>query len=91
MVSEILRLSSDERQVLAERVCKAAISEGRLAVIRCGDESLRTAALGTLFRLEPDTSQARIVTGLSASNGMGWSPEGDTYYLVDSDPGVVWS
>ena len=43
MVSEIPRLTSEERRLLAERVCAAANSRGRLAVISCGAESLRSA------------------------------------------------
>ena len=43
MVSEIPRLTSQERCLLAERVCAAANSKRRLAIISCGAESLRTA------------------------------------------------
>ncbi|MGB0113923.1 MAG: dihydrodipicolinate synthase family protein [Ilumatobacteraceae bacterium] len=43
MVSEILRLSSDERRLLSERVCATAAARGRVAIISCGDESLRAA------------------------------------------------
>ena len=43
MVSEILRLSCDERRLLSERVCLAARSRSLAAIISCGAESLRTA------------------------------------------------
>ncbi len=43
MVSEIPRLTSEERRLLAERVCLAANSRDRMAIIGCGAESLRSA------------------------------------------------
>jgi dihydrodipicolinate synthase/N-acetylneuraminate lyase len=43
MVSEILRLSFDERRILTERVCAIANARDRVAIISCGAESLRTA------------------------------------------------
>lgn len=43
MVSEIPRLTSEERRLLAEHVCAAANAAGRAAVINCGAESLRSA------------------------------------------------
>jgi sugar lactone lactonase YvrE len=41
----------------------------------------RTAAL---YRLDPDLSVARVLPGISTSNGIGWSPEGDRLYHVDT-------
>ena len=43
MVSEVLRLSSDERRTMAERVCRAAGSRGAV-VISVGAESSHTAS-----------------------------------------------
>lgn len=43
MVSEILRLTCDERRLLTEHVCAAADSNGRASIISCGAESLRSA------------------------------------------------
>jgi sugar lactone lactonase YvrE len=37
-----------------------------------------------LYRLDPDLSVVRVLPGLSVSNGIGWSPEGDTLYHVDT-------
>ena len=39
---------------------------------------------GTLYRLELDGTCTTVLTGLTISNGIGWSPGGDTMYLVDS-------
>lgn len=47
--------------------------------------------IGSLFRMSLDGSISRLVTGLTAANGMGWSPDGQNFYLVDSIPGLLWS
>jgi sugar lactone lactonase YvrE len=39
---------------------------------------------GTLYRLELDGSCTTVLTGLTISNGIGWSPDGGTMYLSDS-------
>lgn len=39
---------------------------------------------GALYRLDPDGSVTTVETGLSISNGIGWSPDGGTLYLTDS-------
>jgi sugar lactone lactonase YvrE len=39
---------------------------------------------GTLYRLEPDGRCSTVLTGLTISNGIGWSPDGRTMYLSDS-------
>lgn len=44
---------------------------------------------GTLYRLELDGSCSTVLTGLTISNGIGWSPDGETMYLSDSGAGVV--
>ena len=41
----------------------------------------RSAAL---YRLDPDLCARRMLPGISVSNGIGWSPEDDTLYHVDS-------
>src|SRR5690348_13352434 len=44
---------------------------------------------GTLYRLELDGSYATVLTGLTISNGIGWSPDARTMYLNDSGTGCV--
>jgi sugar lactone lactonase YvrE len=44
---------------------------------------------GVLYRLELDGSCTRVLTGLTISNGIGWSPDGATMYLADSGTGRV--
>jgi sugar lactone lactonase YvrE len=39
---------------------------------------------GSLYRLELDGSCTTVLTGLTISNGIGWSPDGSTMYLNDS-------
>lgn len=42
--------------------------------------------LGTaaLYRYDPDGSVHTMETGLTISNGLGWSPDGNSFYLIDS-------
>jgi sugar lactone lactonase YvrE len=44
---------------------------------------------GTLYRLELDGRCSTVLTGLTISNGIGWSPDGATMYLSDSGAGQV--
>lgn len=44
---------------------------------------------GTLYRLELDGRCSTVLTGLTISNGIGWSPDGNTMYLSDSGVGSV--
>jgi sugar lactone lactonase YvrE len=44
---------------------------------------------GALYRLELDGSCTTVLTGLTISNGIGWSPDGATMYLNDSGTGCV--
>lgn len=39
---------------------------------------------GVLYRLELDGTCTTVLTGLTISNGIGWSPDGNTMYLSDS-------
>ncbi len=44
---------------------------------------------GALYRLDPDGRIALVLDGLTIANGIGWSPDGRTMYLVDSGPRVI--
>lgn len=46
---------------------------------------------GALFRLDRSGRTELVLSGLSISNGLDWSPDGTTMYLVDSGPGVVYA
>jgi sugar lactone lactonase YvrE len=44
---------------------------------------------GALYRLDRAGGTEVMLEGLTISNGLGWSPDGGTMYLVDSGPRVV--
>jgi sugar lactone lactonase YvrE len=39
---------------------------------------------GTLYRLDPDLTVTTLLTGVSVSNGIGWSPDERLMYYIDS-------
>ena len=45
---------------------------------------------GALYRLDPDGRISLVLDGLTIANGLGWSPDGGTMYLVDSGPRVIY-
>jgi sugar lactone lactonase YvrE len=48
-----------------------------------------TPGMGSLYRVDVDGSCERVLDGLTISNGIGWSPDGTTMYLADTEPGTI--
>jgi sugar lactone lactonase YvrE len=48
-----------------------------------------TPHAGTLYRLNPDRSVERVLTGVTISNGLQWSRDGSTVYYSDTATGRV--
>lgn len=44
----------------------------------------RVPATAALYRLAPGGEPERVITGTTISNGLGWSPDGERMYFVDS-------
>lgn len=54
-------------------------------VFWCGSMAWdKTPGRGEMFRLRPDGSVTTVLTDLTISNGLGWSPEGHLAYYVDT-------
>ena len=49
-----------------------------------------TRGVGSLYRVDPDGSARRMESGLTLPNGMGWSPDGQAMYLVDTADRVLY-
>jgi sugar lactone lactonase YvrE len=49
----------------------------------------RDAPTAALYRLEPDGALTRILSGMTISNGLAWSPDGRTMYHADTPTQVV--
>lgn len=47
------------------------------------------AAGASLYRFAPGGEVLPVLDGIKESNGIGWSPEGDTMYYVDSGAGTL--
>ena len=45
--------------------------------------------VGSVYCLEPDWKVSRKITGITLSNGLGWSPDDRTFYYIDSPTNTV--
>ncbi|BAZ28198.1 SMP-30/gluconolaconase/LRE domain-containing protein [Cylindrospermum sp. NIES-4074] len=45
----------------------------------------------SLYRFDPDGSLHKLETGLTVSNGLGWSPDQKTFYLTDSPEKKIYA
>lgn len=61
--------------------------QGRFWIGSCSDITAQAA----LYRYDPDGSLHILETGLTISNGLGWSPDGSTFYLTDSAPHKIYA
>ena len=56
----------------------------------CGSmASDTTPGRGALYRLAPDGSVATMLSGVTVSNGLCWTPDGSRAYYVDSGTGGI--
>lgn len=46
---------------------------------------------GKLFRFDTNRKRTTILTNLTLPNGLGWSPDNKTFYLIDSFNYVLWA
>ncbi|MGH6861372.1 MAG: SMP-30/gluconolactonase/LRE family protein, partial [Phyllobacterium sp.] len=44
---------------------------------------------GNLYRISAHDKVERMETGVTVSNGLGWSPDNKTFYFVDTIPGMI--
>jgi sugar lactone lactonase YvrE len=54
-----------------------------------GTMSMTGRRHGSLYRLDEDGRVARMLTGVTVSNGIGWSPDGSLMYYVDTQTGRI--
>lgn len=63
--------------------------EGRLWAGTMGAPGKVLPGVGGLFVLGPDRAAARVLSGVTISNGIAWAPDGRTMYYIDTTTGAV--
>ena len=67
-------------------------SRGRFwAGSMAGDYLNAPAPSGSLYRLDPDLTVTRVETGVTISNGLGWSPDDATMYYADTGARTLYA
>jgi len=61
--------------------------QGRFWIGTCSDLTGQAA----LYRYDPDGSLQLMEQGITISNGLGWSPDGSTFYLTDSAQHTIFA
>ncbi|GAA3555134.1 SMP-30/gluconolactonase/LRE family protein [Microlunatus spumicola] len=57
----------------------------------CGSMAYdQTEGAGRVFRLDPDRSVTVVLTDVTISNGLEWSPDGSLAYYNDTPTGTIW-
>ncbi|MGN7755215.1 SMP-30/gluconolactonase/LRE family protein [Sinorhizobium sp. 22678] len=46
---------------------------------------------GSLYRLTGTGDAVRAESGFTVANGLAWSPDGSTFYFVDTVPGIIYA
>jgi len=47
--------------------------------------------IASLYRVDPDLSIHKVIDELIVSNGLAWSPDGNTMYHSDSRQNIIWA
>ncbi len=80
---ELRWLASLERDMSRTRMNDAACDAAGRLWAGTMDMS-QSEPIGSLYRIDPDGSVETALTGVTISNGLGWSPDGGTLYYVDT-------
>lgn len=84
-LTEVVRLAEESQdRRLNDGKCDPA---GRFLV---GTLNLGSPGSESLFQLAADGGVTTVDDDLQMSNGLAWSPDGQTLYSVDTTPGIVW-
>lgn len=83
-------LADPERETEGTRLNDGKVD--RAGRFLCGSMDMREESpTGSLWRLDPDLSIARLDSGIICSNGPCWNPAGDTLYFADSFRGTIFA